>query len=135
VTSSPSRPAPQVATPGPWHVEDPLGSGILSIVAGGPEVYDWLHVAQLTVDVEPDEMSDEEVIPEAQVWANARLIAASPELVAAAADVLSYRVEGSTRGYLRDNDGSRKALSRLATALALAQGAAPAGGANPEEKL
>lgn len=70
-------------TPGPWTVEGPLGPEILSIVAGGPNAYDWLHVAQLSVDAEPDEMSDQLVIPEAQVKANARLIAAAPDLYAA----------------------------------------------------
>jgi hypothetical protein len=48
---------------------------------------------------------------------------AADELRAAAVDVLSHRVgEQPTAGWLRDNDGSRAALTRLARAVAACPG-------------
>lgn len=66
-------------TPGPWAVEDPMGPDILSIVANpdGP-VYDWLHIAQIGTDNELDD-PDQRSVEEHK--ANARLIAAAPDLL------------------------------------------------------
>jgi hypothetical protein len=67
-------------TPGPWRVEDPLGPYILSIVSNPDgEVYDWGHVAQVSVRAEESD------IPTAEARANALLIAAAPRLRAALA--------------------------------------------------
>lgn len=97
-------------TPGPWRTEGAhlLRQGSYAFVLGGPFI-----VATILADI--DDLKH-------QAPANLRLIAAAPDLAAAAAAVLSHRVEGSTRGDLRDNDASRKALARLAAALAEAEG-------------
>lgn len=57
-------------TPTPWAVEDPLGPEILSIVAGGPQVYDWVHIAQISATGDRDEGD----APISQAKANAALI-------------------------------------------------------------
>ncbi len=67
-------------TPGPWVVEDPLDFE-LSIVANGQSASpaDWTVVASCTW---PDE--DDHDITSREVKANARLIAAAPDLCEAA---------------------------------------------------
>jgi hypothetical protein len=85
----PSEPAPGSAeavaqaaetirgfTSGPWRVEDPLGPGILSIVAGPSYPGEWLDIAQVPVECETTGISAEEAV------ANARLITAAPDLLA-----------------------------------------------------
>lgn len=69
-------------TAGSWGVEDPMDH-CLTIVAN-PEapVHDWIWVATCEW---PDE--DEHQVTSAQVKANARLIAAAPELAAEAREV------------------------------------------------
>jgi hypothetical protein len=64
-------------TPGPWGYEDPMGPEILTIVANPKaEVYNWVWVAQIGTSKEDgDKRSLKEHI------ANARLIAAAPELL------------------------------------------------------
>lgn len=66
-------------TNGPWMVECPMGPDIISIVARGDRpAYEWQHVAQ--VSGTPD---DDDDIPAVEAAANARLIAAAPDLLEA----------------------------------------------------
>lgn len=63
-------------TPGPWRIEDPLGPGILSIVAGPDDPGTWLDIAQVPVEesttgIDSDTASN-----------NAALLAAAPDLLA-----------------------------------------------------
>jgi len=61
-----------------------MGPHIISIIARSERpVYEWLHVAQLSS--EPHEADD---IPFHEAEANARLIAAAPDLLAALQDTL-----------------------------------------------
>lgn len=111
-------------TPAPWRVEDPLGPDILSIVAGGPEVYNWTHIAQISV-------SDEGDAPRGQAEANARVMAAAPELLAQLRGLVAF-----TKAIIRDagldpdatavafvSGGNELALVSLATLLANAEAA------------
>lgn len=70
-------------TSGPWCVEAPFGGGAtdegdLSIVQAGLQTYEWQFIAHL-----PYGPPSEGAVPLAQVKANARLIAAAPELLEA----------------------------------------------------
>lgn len=65
-------------TPGPWGIEDPLGPEVMSIVANPDgETYEWTFVAQVTAD---DDNTEAQGISFAEAQANARLIAAAPDL-------------------------------------------------------
>lgn len=64
-------------TPGPWAYEDPMGPDILSIVANpDAEPAEWVHIAQIGT-------GDSDVASFAENVANAHLIAAAPDLLAA----------------------------------------------------
>ena len=114
-------------TPGPWHFEDPLGPEILSIVAGGPEAYDWKHVAQISTTDQTDEFDDEIVIPPEEAMANARLIAAAPDLFAALRDITdraenfahSHAMIANGKGHVEGRE-LRYSVDRARAALALA---------------
>lgn len=67
-------------TPGSWGCEDPMGPDILSIVANpGAPAYAWVHVAMISTEREDGDRRSM-----AEHKANARLIAAAPNLLAAA---------------------------------------------------
>jgi hypothetical protein len=67
-------------TRGSWGYEDPMGPEILSILANpGAPAYDWIHVAQIGTD---SDEGDRRSMTEHK--ANARLIAAAPDLLEAA---------------------------------------------------
>lgn len=72
-------------TPGPWGYEDPMGPDILTIVANPSDpVYEWVWVAQIGTAVIEDD--DGKVIDQRPFWeheANARLMAAAPEMLEA----------------------------------------------------
>lgn len=109
-------------TPGPWKVEDPLGPDILSIVAGGPEVYKWKHVAQIGVDPTEDDHEYGTVIERDEAHANARLIAAAPDLLSALQHLLRH--SGIADVDPRDKDKEDQDIER-ATRAALAKAGAP----------
>lgn len=98
-------------TPGNWGVADPI-EGQLTIVAN-PEaqVYDWLHVAEVTID------GGEGEIPVRQALANAQLITAAPELLA-----LAYMVVAAEQS--RGRTGS-PLYEAAAAAIAKAEGRRP----------
>lgn len=66
-------------TPGPWTVERPMDFE-LSIVEAGKQTYEWKFIASIPLrDFDMPEMD----FHRAQAQANARLIAAAPDLLAA----------------------------------------------------
>lgn len=71
-------------TPGPWTIEDPMGADIgLSVVQCGLEAYEWEFIAMVSRSdwVDGAHMGRQHFIsPEEQI-ANARLIAAAPDLL------------------------------------------------------
>ena len=111
-----SRPAPQVgtSTPGPW-------SATRSDPSRGADVWN------ITACPAPNQEKDICDVPGGpHQEANARLIAAAPAMRDALEDlVVAIRYGWDLAQY----------TTAARTALALAHGAAPAGGADPEEKL
>lgn len=72
-------------TPGPWSVEDPMGADVgLWIVQSDLEPRQWSSIAIVTDD-EDGQARDEggRFIGRAEQEANARLIAAAPDMLAA----------------------------------------------------
>lgn len=66
-------------TPGPWAYEDPMGREVgYWIVQRGLETYDWSCIAVVTADKD----TAGRPITYVEQQANARLIAAAPELLA-----------------------------------------------------
>lgn len=69
-------------TPGPWELQDPMGNEELWVVEQGRQPYNWRCIATVTIvggeigDITPTEGS-----------ANARLIAAAPDLLAALEEI------------------------------------------------
>lgn len=66
-------------TPGPWTIEYPMGDDQHVIVQANKPTYEWSFIATVT----SDEQDGKSRIPPAQSLANARLIAAAPDLLAA----------------------------------------------------
>jgi hypothetical protein len=110
-TTTPSRPAPQVATPGPW-------TATRSDPSRGADVW---HITACPAPNQEKDICDVPGGPYQE--ANARLIAAAPAM----RDALQAIVrEFGDRPWLSFPKTS--ALLAARSALAIAQGAAPAGG-------
>lgn len=71
-------------TPGPWAVEDPIG-GELSIVEASKPTHEWKFIAAIYLR----QGNDPDEFPHAVSKANARLIAAAPDLLAALHKIVS----------------------------------------------
>lgn len=65
-------------TPGLWEVEDPMGPDTLSIVQADRLPHTWVIIASVHSD-DPDESGPR--ISQIEMEANARLIAAAPDLL------------------------------------------------------
>jgi hypothetical protein len=95
-------------TPGPWDVESPFGDEALAIVANADKpTYAWKIVASC---FSKDEYDDENGVPLLEHNANARLIAAAPEM---------YEALRSIADSVHADSGSRKTSFK---ALAKARG-------------
>jgi hypothetical protein len=100
-------------TSGPWTVEDPMGPDTISIVSGGDRpVYEWRHVAYLSTN--PHELEDD--IPTHEAEANARLISAAPELLAALKDATF------ALALIAEKDGNEQYLNAARAAITKATG-------------
>lgn len=97
-------------TPGPWVVEAPMDDE-LWIVEAGKHAYEWRTIAGCPL---PSERGD---ISPAQVRANARLIAAAPELLA-----ILERVNGEAECFL--GVISSEMVDEITAAIAKARGEA-----------
>jgi hypothetical protein len=96
-------------TPGPWTLEDPLGPELLSIVVGD-EPHQWQFIAQVSAAGNREEGD----VPKAQAKANAHLIAAAPEMLAALKAIAALMNDG---GRLPENGPThRTALAAIAKA-------------------
>jgi hypothetical protein len=111
-------------TPGPWAVETPMGESAPWIVQDGKQAYEWEPIATLgdcTEDDLPKRSKAQKTIE-----ANARLIAAAPELLEALEDLLRIAAlwEILDRGKNIDLDSSDAARAARA-AIAKARGESP----------
>lgn len=113
-------------TPGPWTVEDPLGPEALWIVEAGKQTYEWRCTAMVCQDDPTNDEDRDPVAPitEAEQIANARLIAAAPDLVKALEAILTANDE-FVAGLRQDWEGDplQDACNAARAALAAAKGA------------
>lgn len=100
-------------TPGPWCVETPMENE-LTIVQAGKETYDWNFIASC---------NEEMGIDPATVAANAQLIAAAPELLAALEALLKSEVFAEGEGHASiERDGDEDILRQVHAAINKARG-------------
>lgn len=98
-------------TPGPWAVEDPMGADMgFWIVQAGLQTYQWSCIAAVHHDDEDTRLPDAQFIGEDEQKANARLIAAAPEMLAA------------LHGIFTDWDGEPEDMLEVRAAIAKAEG-------------
>lgn len=96
-------------TPGPWSVENPMGPEELTIVANGDApVYDWRWIASVSL---MSELDDTHPIG-AEARANARLIAAAPDLFTALDDLLEAWAKTGSTISARTYDAAVAALAK-----------------------
>ena len=75
-------------TPGPFEVQDPMGSDVgLWVVQAGLEAYEWSCIAIVCRD---DDRTGKHFITKAEQKANADLFAAAPEMLEAGKRLLNY---------------------------------------------
>lgn len=93
-------------TPGLWGIQEPMDEG-LWIVEAGKEAYEWRVIASCPW---PDEPGD---IPRNRVKANARLIAAAPDMATAAIALLEVLDASSIskRDFYHERTALRRALA------------------------
>lgn len=102
-------------TPGPWCVEDPMDFE-LTIVEAGKETHEWRFIASCSL---PDGDDDQD-FTSGEVQANARLIAAAPELLEALRPFAAVMADiGETEA---DEDTFRNANRAYAKAPAITVG-------------
>lgn len=99
-------------TSGPWCVEDPMDFE-LTIVEAGKETHEWRFIASCSLP----EGDDDQDFTSGEVQANARLIAAAPELL----EALQAMTHGlpdllESIGYSDEEDMIGKALAAIAKA-------------------
>lgn len=104
-------------TPGPWTIESPL-SDQMSIVEAGKLSHEWRFIAQV------DNGDLEDGFPQEVAEANAKLIAAAPDLLEALQNLAYYatRIAPPPYGHrcMWCEDCRRKAVSAARAALAKA---------------
>jgi hypothetical protein len=78
-------------TPGPFEVQDPMGSDVgLWVVQAGLEAYEWSCIAIVPRD---EDRSGKHFITKAEQKANAELLAAAPDLLVALKAMLAWGQE------------------------------------------
>lgn len=105
-------------TPGPWSVEDPMDHELM-ILESGKEAYEWRTIAGCPW---PTERGD---ISRRQVEANAHLMAAAPDMLAAlqgVMDILGSAESNASGNPEWDYVAPRVAAARAAVALATPSG-------------
>jgi hypothetical protein len=106
-------------TLGPWSVEEPLGADVgLAIVQAGLKSYEWTFIAMVTRSEPSDSEEVGRVIRSKEQMANARLIAAAPEMFEAlteARDMLCA-VRDGTHSVTRLDDIITSATAAIARA-------------------
>lgn len=110
-------------TPGPWSAdEDPMGPEILTIIANADRpTYEWTFIAQIGVD---DDHTDAQGVLRAEAEANARLIAAAPDLYEALKEVsqamtkLTFEGVDRGKGHWPAWDDTARAVDKARAALA-----------------
>lgn len=83
-------------TPGPWEIEDPLGPETIWIVEAGKETHEWRAIAMLPASMPDDAEEHPLLMPERD--ANARLIAAAPDMLEALRLHAAYEALPTDRG-------------------------------------
>lgn len=118
-------------TPGPWHVEDPMGDICLTIVDDAEHTYDWKMIANVTWDDKRE--AGHPYIGKKEAEANAKLISATPDLFSAAKDIISsrsstFKARNGRQVSVQDDSGEMvwlvpfDALLALEAAIAKAEG-------------
>lgn len=103
-------------TPGPWAIEDPMGAKDgLTIVQAGLDAYEWEFIAMVCQSdfVDGDHMGRQRFISPKEQEANARLIAAAPDLLEVAKLLVSW---------LDEEDGAHKLCDKARAAIRKAEG-------------
>jgi hypothetical protein len=115
-------------TPGPWRIEDGVpGDMDIAIVAGDPrvEVYEWAFVAHVCGPEIPEDVADAGGFDRAEALANARVIAAAPDLLEAARVAAQFILNGIEMGYItmpEPGDSALMTRGLIVAAIAKAEG-------------
>jgi hypothetical protein len=106
-------------TPGPWTVEDPMGAEIgLSIVQADLDSRDWEFIAMVCQsDPSEEHMGRDRFISPEEQGANARVIAAAPEMLNALKAIQKIGVLNPTNSM-----HVRKAIADMVAAIKKADG-------------